>query len=280
MDFANVEGARFWSERAPSWIQLGEHLERVAGLPGQMAMDALGLRPGWRVIDLACGLGHTTIGLAERVKPGGVVGMDISSEMLAVGRQQAKERVAHNVELIHADVQNYKFSEGEFDAAFSRFGLMFFVDPVAAFMNVRRALSARGHLSFVCWQELFANEWMLVPGATAMSVLGKTPPMPGPDEPGPFSLADQHRIRSILDKAGFKDIEITPHNDLFAFGVEEIPRVAEASTRFGAVAELLRDEDESAGHRVAHAVEDELRSRVDGGEGHLSRGFYVVTAEA
>src|SRR5207302_1573289 len=96
-----------------------------------------------------------------------------------------------------------RLDEVAFDAAYSRFGVMFFGDPVAAFTNLRRALRPGGRLAFVCWQNVFANEWMLVPGAAAASVTGSLPQMPEPDAPGPFSLAEPDRVRSILGAAGF-----------------------------------------------------------------------------
>jgi SAM-dependent methyltransferase len=201
--FANVEQVEFWSELAPTWFELEDQLEEVGGPPGELAMDRLGLLPGQRVVDLGCGLGRTTLALAARVGPGGeVVGVDISAEMLTQGRDRAARLGAENVEFVHADAQVHDFGQARFDAAYSRFGVMFFSDPVAAFANIRRALRPGGTLSFVCWQGVFDNDWMLVPGAAAAEVTGTLPPMPGPEEPGPFSLADPARVRAVLGAGG------------------------------------------------------------------------------
>ena len=154
--FANIEQAEFWSELAPTWLELEDQLEEVGGPPGELAMDRLELLPGQRVVDLGCGSGRTTLELAARVGPGGeVVGVDISAEMLARGRERAARLGAGNVEFVHADAQVHDFGEARFDAAYSRFGVMFFTDPVAAFANVRTALrpGERCHSSAggACW---------------------------------------------------------------------------------------------------------------------------------
>src|SRR5258708_14058656 len=103
---------------------------------------------------------------------------------------------------------------------------MFFADPAAAFGNVRRALRPGGALSFVCWQSVFDNEWMLVPGAAVATVTGSLPPMPGPGEPGPFSLADPDRARAVLDAAGFDSVAVAPHADHVVIREERIPEIA------------------------------------------------------
>ena len=111
---------------------------------------------------------------------------------------------------------------------------MFFADPVAAFANVHKALRPDGLLSFVSWQGVFDNEWMLTPGAAVASVTGSPPPMPEPGEPGPFSLADPERIRTVLSGGDFHHIEVTPHNDMIVMSREQIPDVARTSIRIGA----------------------------------------------
>jgi len=170
--------------------------------------------PGQKVVDLGCGSGTTTLELAARVGPGGeVAGVDISAEMLARGRERAARAGTGNIEFVHADVQVHDLGEARFDAAYLRFGVMFFADPAAAFANVRRALRPGAALSFVCWQSVFDNEWMLIPGAAVASVTGSLPPMPGPGEPGPFSLADPGRVRAVLEAAGFGSVAVEPHGD-------------------------------------------------------------------
>jgi SAM-dependent methyltransferase len=279
--FANLEQAEFWSKQAPAWLELEDQLEEVGGPPGELAMDRLELLPGQRVVDLGCGSGRTTLELAARVGPGGgVVGVDISAEMLARGHQRAARLGAGNVEFLHADAQVHDFGEACFDAAYSRFGVMFFTDPVAAFANVRRALRPGGALSFVCWQGVFENEWMLIPGAAVAAVTGSLPQMPAPDEPGPFSLADPGRVRAVLGAAGFGSSVITPHSDHVAISEDRIPEAALASVRAGAVRQALREADDQTRQRALTAIETALRGRLRDGEVRLSRGVLLITGSA
>ena len=281
MAFANTEQAEFWSQLAPTWLELEDKLEEVGRLPGQLAMDRLELLPGQRVVDLGCGSGRTTLELASRVGPDGeVVGIDIAAEMLARGRERAAQLGTGNIQFLHADVQAHDLGEARFDAAYSRFGVMFFTDPVAAFANVRRALRRGGVLSFVCWQSVFDNEWMLVPGAAVATVTGSLPPMPGPAEPGPFSLADPGRVRAVLDAAGFDSVAITPHADQLVISEDRIPEVAMTSIRVGGVREALRDADHQTRQRALAAIEEALRARLQDGQVRASRGVLLVVGSA
>jgi SAM-dependent methyltransferase len=200
--------------------------------------------------------------------------------MLARGRKRAAQLGAGNIEFVRADVQAHDLGEAQFDAAYSRFGVMFFADPVAAFANVRRALRPGGVLSFVCWQSVFDNEWMLLPGAAVATVTGSLPPMPGPAEPGPFSLADPARVRTVLDAAGFDSAVITPHADQVLISEDRIPEVALSSVRVGGVREALRDADDQTRQRALAAIEEALRARLQDGEVHVSRGVLLVMGNA
>ena len=279
MSFVNNEQAEFWSQLAPAWLANEDRIELVGALPGELAMDRLGLQPGQCVVDLGCGSGRTTLELAARVGPnGGVVGADISAEMLA----RARERAGHlgNVEFVHADVQVHDLGEARFDAAYSRFGVMFFADPVAGFANVRTALRPGGVLSFVSWQGVFDNEWMLVPGAAVAGVTGSLPPLPGPDEPGPFSLADPGRVHAVLEAAGFGSVEVVPHADQVVIPEEGISEAVTASVQVGGVREALREADDQTRLRAIAAIDEALRAKLQAGEVRLSRGVLLVTAKA
>lgn len=280
MESVNSEQAEFWSALAPSWLELEDQLELISGLPGQIAMDQLSLENGQRVIDLGCGTGSTTLELAARVGPEGeVVGVDIADEMLAAGRQRVQRKGVSNVRFLQADAQSQDLGDGRFDAAFSRFGVMFFADPQAAFSNVRRAMRSEGRLCFVCWQSPFENDWMLVPATAAMSVLGPLP-VPEPDAPGPFSLADPARVRTILEGSGFDQVEVMARNDVVTIDEDRIPQVVQTSTRVGIVRYALREVDEETRSKVLAAVEEALRTRVQDGEVRSNRGFNVVSARA
>jgi SAM-dependent methyltransferase len=279
--FANTEQAEFWSQMAPTWLDLEDQMAEVLGPPGQLAMDRLGLLPGQRVVDLGCGSGRTTLELAARAGPGGAVtGVDISAEMLAYGRAEAARLGAGNVEFLHADTQVHDFGQARFDAAYSRFGVMFFIDPVAAFANVRRALRPGGTLSFVCWQSVLDNEWMLIPRTAVAEVTGAQAPVSGPDEPGPFSLSDPGRVRAVLGAAGFSSIAVTPHADDLVITEDRIPEVAATGARGPGGRQALRDADGETRQRALAAIETAFRARLHDGVVRTSRAVLLVTGTA
>jgi SAM-dependent methyltransferase len=273
----NEEQAIFWSELGPTWLDLEDRLEEVSGLPGRLAMDRLDPRPGQRIVDLGCGAGRTTVELAARVAPGGsVLGIDIADEMLAGARRRTQG--VPGLELRRGDVQVDPFEEGPFDGAYSRFGVMFFADPPAAFANVRRALRPNGTLSFVCWQGPLDNEWMSVPVIAAAEVIGP-PPLPEPGAPGPFALADPDRVGEVLASAGFGEIDIEPHTDDVVRPESDIAELAAFSTRVGMLRRQLRDAPADTRRQVVAAVEEALRGRVTNGQLHTKRAVLLVRAQ-
>ncbi|HET6875067.1 MAG TPA: class I SAM-dependent methyltransferase [Acidimicrobiales bacterium] len=281
MTFVNAEQAEFWAGRAPSWMALEASHERIIGPAGSMAMDRLDPRPGQHLIDLGCGTGQTTVELARRVGPEGtVLGVDIAAAMLERGREHAAAAGISNIAFEHADVQSTDLGAARFDGAFSRFGVMFFADPTAAFTNVHRALKPGGFLSFACWQGALDNEWMSVPTIAAVGVLGTMPEMPGPEEPGPFSLADPDRVTAVLGAAGFSDIDILAHADQVHISEADIAETVQASLRVGAVQRMLEGADDDTVGRVAAAIDAAMRDRLKDGALAFNRSVLLVRALA
>ncbi|HVA73335.1 MAG TPA: methyltransferase domain-containing protein [Acidimicrobiales bacterium] len=281
MSFANTEQAEYWASRASSWMSLESHHEQVIGPAGRMAMDRLDPRPGQLLIDLGCGTGQTTVELARRVAPGGrAVGVDITAAFLERAREHSGDAGVDNVEFRHGDVQSSDVGRARFDGAFSRFGVMFYADPVAAFTNVHDALKPGAVMSFACWQAVTSNEWMLVPAMAAVSVLGTMPEMPGPDAPGPFSLSDADRTRKILESAGFHDIDISDHSDQMSVPEDRIPPWSDSALRVGAVQRMLDGAGSETVEQVRAAIDEAMRSRLQDGEVAFSRSIFLVRAEA
>lgn len=278
MDTANEQQKVFWSGMAPTWVELESLLEQVSGAPGRLAMGRLDPRPGQHLLDLGCGAGSTTRDLARLVAPGGsVLGVDIAPGMVDGARRRSDTEGIVNVEFLCADAQDHDLGEARFDGAYSRFGVMFFEDPVAAFANVRRVLRPGAPLVFVCWQTVFDNEWMLLPGAAAMSVLGPLP-VAAPGEPGPFSLADPDRLHEVLGEAGFTSVDIESHHDAVVLSAEGLAAQVTSSMEIMARREALAKADEPTRAQVRAAVEAAFAERVQDGALRLSRGFHVVHA--
>jgi SAM-dependent methyltransferase len=206
---ANLEQERFWNDEAgPAWVEHQERLDSLVGPFGELSLDAGAPAPGEWVLDAGCGTGATVLELAARTGPSGrVVGIDISAVMLDLARSRVAEAGLRTVELVRADAQVAVLPVEAFHLVHSRFGVMFFADPVAAFANLRSALRPDGRLAFVCWQAPDRNPWFSVP-ITAVSGILEPPPAPGPGAPSPFALADAGVTRAILERAGFSEIAV------------------------------------------------------------------------
>jgi SAM-dependent methyltransferase len=196
-----------WAREGEQWVAEAGRYDAMLQSFGAAVLAAASLSPGERVADVGCGNGAMTIDAARRVGPDGrVLGIDISTPMLGLARRRAKEAGLGNVEFVEADAQVHPFGGGSLDAIFSRFGVMFFDDPEAAFANLAGALRPRGRIAFACWQDLFQNQWLLIPGAAAAEHVGL--PQMEPGAPGPFALADPGRVEHLLGSAGFQDVSL------------------------------------------------------------------------
>jgi SAM-dependent methyltransferase len=275
----NAEQIRYWNEAAaPKWVELQRLLDAQIGPLGQVAMDRAAPAPGESVLDLGCGCGATTLELARRVGPtGSVLAVDISAPMLAVARRDAERAGARHVRFENADAQTHDFAPASVDLAFSRFGVMFFIDPTAAFANIRRAVRPGGRLAFVCWQGLPLNPWMAVPMAAAMAHVQFTPP-PSPHAPGPFAFADADRVRGILEGAGFVEVAIEPHGATLTIGSGGIDAAADFLVQMGPTGTALREASDAARAEVVSAVRASLEPYATPEGVRMDSATWIVTA--
>jgi SAM-dependent methyltransferase len=254
---ANQAQIDYWNAIAGSvWARYQAQLDRQIEPLGQAAIAALAPRPGERILDVGCGCGATILALAQRVAPGGsVVGVDISEPMLEIARNRPRPADNLAIEFRNADAQASDLGRGVFDAAFSRFGVMFFSDPAAAFANIRAALKPGGRLAFVCWRPLAENPWMAAPMAAGAALL---PPMPPPDPlaPGPFAFADPARVQDILAVAGFSGIDISRFDTPVGGG--DLEETVDLSLHVGPLGMALREAPQLR-EPVTAAVREALR---------------------
>lgn len=216
---ANEVQAEFWTNAGAMWTVQRDRFDAQVHEHGLAAMDALEPAPGESVVDVGCGAGTTTLQLAERVGPDGhVLGLDISPTMIEGARALAAEAGATNVSFAVGDATVHPFG-ADADAVYSRFGLMFFADAAAGFRNLCDALRPGGRLGFVCWQAPALNSW----ASRTLQAASRYVEIPfgdDPTAPGPFSLAGEERLRSLLDEAGFVDLAIESEQRAVHLGSE------------------------------------------------------------
>ena len=280
---SNEAQIQYWNEEAgPKWVQLQNRLDSQIGPIGEVMLDLAAPRLGESVIDVGCGCGATTLSIAQRVGPGGrATGVDISLPMLARGRERAQSAGLANLEFVNGDAQVYAFEPGQADLVTSRFGVMFFGDPSAAFGNLRGALKASGRLAFVCWQPLAANPWMSIPLMAAAPLLPELPAPPAPDAPGPFAFGDEDRVRRILADAGFGDVSLKSYQtSLLVGGDASFEESIDFVLQMGPTARILANADADLRARIKEAVSKKLEAfQTDAGI-EMECGTWLVSASA
>ena len=272
----NAAQIDYWNACAgQSWVDGQEALDIELKPWGDKVIAALAPRAGERLIDVGCGCGATTLMLAAAVGPSGrVLGADISAPMLALARRRAETAGLAQASFVLADAQTHEFEPA--DGVFSRFGVMFFADPVAAFANLRSALAPGGRIAFVCWRPLEENPWVSVPMSGVAPLLAEPPTVAAPGAPGPFAFADRDRLSAILKGAGFARTEIERHDLMTGWG--DLDASVRVATSIGPVGAALRNNPQLAG-KAAEAVRAALTPYLTAEGVRLNASAWVVRAE-
>lgn len=270
----------YWNDRAAvTWTAFQERLDVLFEPLTALALDAAGPAKGEHAIDVGCGCGATVLALADRVGPSGqVLGLDVSNPMAARARERIAASGLTNVQIMVSDAATHDFAGAGVDLLFSRFGVMFFADPVAAFANLHRAVRPGGRLLCAAWRPLGDNPWFRLPLEAARAVL---PPQPAvdPDAPGPFAFADPDRTRGFLASAGWHDVALTRHDVPMQFAAGgQLEQATDFATRVGAPARILADEGPEVRARAREAVAEALII-LDGPTGiNLTGSIWLISA--
>ncbi|MFI9248693.1 class I SAM-dependent methyltransferase [Streptomyces sp. NPDC053069] len=277
-DVVNTDQEKAWNgPEGAHWARNQDRWNAVNEGFNEPLLDAAGIAPDHRVLDLGCGSGQTTRLAALRAPRGHALGLDLSAPMLAEARSRAEREGITNVSFAQGDAQVHPFESGAFDTAISRYGVMFFADPVAAFGNVGRALRPGGRLAFVCPADAGLNGW--VAAVESMRDFLPAGDFGRPGVPGMFSLASPDRIRDVLTAAGFTDIAIDQAQacGTWGHGAED---AAEFLLGTGPGRHLLEQTDATAQARARLTLTDHLRNHLAAdGTVRLRSTSWLVTAD-
>lgn len=281
---SNILQKEMWNGRAgESWVRHNSLLEQLLAKPGRECMNLLPLTPAMQILDVGCGCGNQTLELAARLDASStVIGVDISEPMLGLARELKAANdnaVSAEVQFALGDASESLFDEASFDAIYSRFGVMFFDEPVAAFSALRNSLKPGGKLGFVCWREPKLNPFFNAPMEAALTVLPAPAPS-APGAPGPFGLADDNVIQTTLRLAGFKDVSVAPLNLTLSVGAETpFDALFEELIQIGPAAALIAQSDPSLKEKAREAVYNRLTDFYASGQGvSFDANFWLVTA--
>ena len=274
----NADQIAYWNGKSGlKWAEDQEKLDAMMQTMADVAVAAAAPQPGESVLDIGCGTGATALALAERVGPEGrVLGVDISKPMLEVARARA---VGHpNMAFQLADAATAHFEAGSADLIFSKFGVMFFADPEAAFRNIYKAVRPGGRLAFICWRALSENPFATVPMAAALKHL---PPQPKPDPhaPGPFAFADPVRVGHILVQAGFKTPAFAAFDSTMVIG-RKAASAAKEAVLMGMASRLLMDASDELKAQVIDELTETYAAHMTPEGVTLPAHCWVVTASA
>jgi SAM-dependent methyltransferase len=278
----NAREVEYWnSAHTRAWADEHEAIDRLLAGLTKVALDLAAPKLGERVIDIGCGSGTTVLELAACVGPSGyVLGADVSKPSVEKGQERIAAAGAHQAEIMLCDVSTYVFPANSFDLVFSRFGVMFFADPIATFANIRKAMKPDGRLALAVFRTPQENKWATAALAAVPHLLPPITP-PGPEEPGQFSWADAVRVHRILETAGFQNVSLTPHDPAMPLAARG--GAAEAASfmcRVGPVVRATRDASEQQKKEVRSALEAFFRSH-EGPQGIVLPGaIWIVTARA
>ena len=272
MKTSNQEQIEYWNgEAGHTWANAQDRLDALLAPISDAVVSLADPQAGERVIDIGCGCGATSLALAQ--SGAHVWGVDISEPMLARAQQRAEH--LDNVRFSVSDASTEPYA-AEHDLLFSRFGVMFFEDPYAAFAHLKTALADNGRLVFACWQAPGLNPWMALAGRAIQPFLPEAEPV-DPKAPGPFAFADDSYLRDILQQAGYHEIAITPAQFELRLA-DDLDQAIAALSEVGPLARGLAQLDEATQAKAIHAAREAIAPYLSDNGLWLGSAVWLVRA--
>jgi SAM-dependent methyltransferase len=270
------EQARAWNGASGrAWVENQQLLDEVLRPFEALLVEPLSASQT-RILDVGCGTGATTLAAARRLAAGGqAIGIDISEPMIATARERAR-REGSTARFICATAQEHAFEPASVDAIISRFGVMFFDDPVKAFANLRRASANGATLRCIAWRGAEDNPFMTAAERAAAPLLPELPAR-RPDGPGQFAFANAGRVLTILRESGWAESEIQP---LDVPCTLPEPALLRYVTQLGPVGRILQEADEATRTRVIAVVRPAFEPYVHGTDVRFTAACWMITARA
>ena len=260
-----------------TWVDMQESIDRLYRPFEDLLVEEVNARSVCSVLDVGCGTGGTTLAVARSLRgKGRCVGVDISEPMITAARARVERERSPTVAFICADAQSYGFEPASFDMIISRFGVMFFDDPVRAFTNLQQAAQKDAELALIAWRGAADNPFMTTAERAAAPLLPNIAPRV-PDAPGQFAFADRSRVHRILEQSGWGEIDIRPVDVVCAFAEQELVRFF---TRLGPLGRALQDADEATRARVIATVRPAFDTYVRGGQVRFDAACWMIGARS
>lgn len=276
MTETNPQAALWNGHSGHAWVQIQATLDGMFQPLESALLEAVRASAPRHVLDVGCGTGSTTLATARALGAAGqACGLDLSEPMISLARARA-ERESSSARFICADAQRHPLAPASVDLIVSRFGVMFFDDPLQAFANLRRAARRHAQLRVIVWRSAADNPFMTVAERAAAPLLPALPPR-RPNAPGPFAFAEKERVASLLAASGWRDIAIDPLDAMCRFPERELVAYF---TRLGPVGLVLQDADAATRARVIEAVRPAFDPYVSGNEVRYTAACWTIAARA
>jgi enediyne biosynthesis protein CalE5 len=264
-----------WNKAAAGWNEWSEFMDETAGLVSERMVEMAGVEEGDRVLDVGAGYGEPALTAARRVgDAGSVIATDISPEMLNFGRERVAAKGVENIEFMQSDANSLDFPAESFDAAVSRWGIIFDPDGEGSAANVRGFLKPEGRFAISSWGAVDAVPWLGIAFKTAMARLDVPPPPPG--TPGPLSRPTPEAIGGLLEGGGFTDVEVEEIDLILPFeSAEEYTRFAQGI--IAPVVTMISAHPEDVQRQTWDAITEKARERA-GADGRFTLSNQVLMA--